>query len=245
MNKYQEVMEHLSVSQLSRQRIQKNVREAVRRRRRERLRRLMPLAAAAVLMVVLLPLGLRLTRPMGSAAPETTAGAVAGQADAAAPKSAVQEENRTMEAAEAEMDAAGMDEEEQAAGIAPGVEVKDLAELAQRTGLELWELTDLPFAAEDVRYTALGGDLAEIVYTGAGQSLCWRVSRGEEENSGDYNEYFAVEELSVAGQSVTLKGEGERRALALWCDGAQSYSIAADPALSREAMLALVESAQR
>lgn len=231
MNKYQEVMEHLSVSQLSRQRILKNVREEVRRRRRVKLLRLLPAAAAALLVVALLPFGMFLTQPMGTAQPESVAGVLAD----AAP-----------EAAEAE--AAGNPEEaadaidlEEAAPYA--AEVESLSGLAERTGLALRELTELPFVAESVTYTAYADGVAEICYAGAGQELYWRISEGSEDNSGDFTDYPRTEDVTAAGQSFTLRGEGERVAVVWWSDGAQSYSIAADPALGREEMLALARQA--
>ena len=237
MNKYQEVMEHLSVSQLSRQRILKNVREEVRRRRRVKLLRLLPAAAAALLVVALLPFGMFLTRPMGSAQPESVAGVLAD----AAPEAAEAEAPDKAANAEDREEAAGTADLEEAVPYA--AEAESLSELAEQTGLSLRELTELPFVPESVTYTAYADGVAEILYAGEGQELRWRISEGSEDNSGDFTDYPRTEAVTEAGQSLTLRGEGQRAAVVWWSDGAQSYSIAADPALGREEMLALARRA--
>lgn len=237
MNKYQEVMEHLSVSQLSRQRILKNVREEVRRRRRVKLLRLLPAAAAAILVVLLLPFGMFLMRPMGSAQPESVAGVLAD----AAPEAAEAEAPDKAANAEDLEEAAGTADLEEAVPYA--TEVESLSELAEQTGLSLRELTELPFVPESVTYTAYADGVAEILYAGEGQELRWRISEGSEDNSGDFTDYPRTEAVTEAGQSLTLRGEGQRAAVVWWSDGAQSYSIAADPALGREEMLALARRA--
>ena len=240
MNKYQEVMEHLSVSQLSRQRILKNVREEVRRRRRVKLLRLLPAAAAALLVVALLPFGMFLTQPMGSAQPESVAGVLADAAPEAAEAEAPGELDKAADAEDRE-EAAGTADLEEAAPYA--AEAESLSGLAERTGLALRELTELPFVPESVTYTAYADDVAEILYAGEGQELLWRISEGSEDNSGDFTDYPRTEAVTAAGQSLTLRGEGERVTIVWWSDGAQSYSIAADPALGREEMLALARRA--
>lgn len=237
MNKYQEVMEHLSVSQLSRQRILKNVREEVRRRRRVKLLRLLPAAAAALLVVMLLPFGMFLMRPMGSAQTESAAGVLAD----AAPEAAEAEAPDKAANAEDREEAAGTADLEEAVPYA--AEAESLSELAEQTGLSLRELTELPFVPESVTYTAYADGVAEILYAGEGQELRWRISEGSEDNSGDFTDYPRTEAVTEAGQSLTLRGEEERVTVVWWSDGAQSYSIAADPALGREEMLALARRA--
>ena len=237
MNKYQEVMDHLSVSELSRQRILRNVREEVRRHRRVKLLRLLPAAAAAILVVALLPFGTFLTRPMGSAQPESVAGVLAD----AAPEAAEAEAPDKAADAEDREEAAGTADLDEAAPYA--AEAESLSGLAERTGLALRELTELPFVPESVTYTAYADGVAEILYAGEGQELRWRISEGSEDNSGDFTDYPRTEAVTAAGQSLTLRGEGERVTIVWWSDGAQSYSIAADPALGREEMLALARRA--
>lgn len=116
-----------------------------------------------------------------------------------------------------------------------------LAALSKKTGMDMKELTGLPFAVEQTEYVSYWGALAEIQYFGGTENLRYRKSQGTEDNSGDYNVYTQVETLEIAGMSVTLKGENGAFSLAAWTDGQFAYSICVSTPLSEEAFSALLE----
>ena len=68
------------------------------------------------------------------------------------------------------------------------------------------ELTALPFAVEETTYVSYWNELAEITYTGEGQTAAFRKSPGTEDNSGDYNTYTAIKEIHMGPLTATLKG---------------------------------------
>ena len=74
--------------------------------------------------------------------------------------------------------------------------------------------------------------MAQIKYTGPEQTVTFRQSLGDGDNSGDYNVYAVTEVREMGGWSVTLKGDGESWALAVWSDGTYAYSISAEPGLA-------------
>lgn len=119
--------------------------------------------------------------------------------------------------------------------------VDSLAALSKKTGMDMKELTGLPFAVEQTEYVSYWGALAEIQYFGGTENLRYRKSQGSEDNSGDYNVYTQVETLEIAGMSVTLKGENGAFSLAAWTDGQFAYSICVSTPLSEEAFSALLE----
>lgn len=104
-------------------------------------------------------------------------------------------------------------------------EAASLRELSGLVGFQVTEEFSLPFEAEDTAYRAYGGGLAEIAYTGAGQTALYRQSAGMEDNSGDYTDYGSVVEITANGLPVTLKGDGGAYMLAVWTDGMYSYSL--------------------
>ena len=110
----------------------------------------------------------------------------------------------------------------------PGADIVDVATIEELSGLvnfEVPEVTGLPFTPEKQSYTAFGKDMAQITYEGNVQTCTFRKSIGSEDNSGDYNAYSAVEEISVGDAAVTLKGTEDGFTLAIWWDGAFSYSL--------------------
>jgi len=120
-------------------------------------------------------------------------------------------------------------------------EVASIEELSAKTGIPLKELTGIPFPVEHTRYVFYWENLAEIEYSGGSDTLCYRKSQGTEDNSGDYNVYDREETAEIAGNTVTLKGEGDTFTLAIWTDGSYAYSVSVTEPLSQDAFLAFLE----
>jgi hypothetical protein len=64
----------------------------------------------------------------------------------------------------------------------------------------------------------------------------------DEDVSGDYNEYSSIKSLTVNGDSVTFKGNGEKYVLAVWQGGGYSYSVQFTKAISEQELLTTVQS---
>ena len=110
--------------------------------------------------------------------------------------------------------------------LPPGMEeAASLQELSGLVGFEVTEKFTLPFEAENAEYLAYEKDLAQVTYTGAGQTAAYRQSAGTRDNSGDYTAYGDVAEITAGGLPVTLKGDGGAYVLAVWTDGEFSYSL--------------------
>ena len=114
------------------------------------------------------------------------------------------------------------------------VEYKSAAELSKASGIEIADLVNLPFKATETVYQDYETGLVEITYSNSAESLSYRVSKGDEDNSGDYNEYGNVSEKEIGGTAVTLKGEGDLIFCALYKRGGYSYSITSTGGLTIE-----------
>ena len=116
--------------------------------------------------------------------------------------------------------------EESETTIANGmVEVTSKEELSEAVGFPVKSAQSLPFFPQSIYYTSYWGEMAQIDYANGGSMACFRQSLGEEDNSGDWNEYPAKESFTVNGCAVTLKGEADSYTLAIWQDGTYSYSL--------------------
>ncbi len=104
-------------------------------------------------------------------------------------------------------------------------EVDTPEQLAAAVGFDVEELDTLPFAVESTAYISYWNKLAQITYTGNGQTATFRKSKGIENNSGDYSAYSAVKEINIGSLAVTLKGNGETYLLAIWSADGYAYSI--------------------
>ena len=116
--------------------------------------------------------------------------------------------------------------EESETTIANGmVEVASKEELSEAVGFPVKSAQSLPFFPQSIYYTSYWGEMAQIDYENGGSMACFRQSLGEEDNSGDWNEYPAKESFTVNGCAVTLKGERDSYTLGIWSDGTYSYSL--------------------
>lgn len=105
------------------------------------------------------------------------------------------------------------------------VEVKTIEELSEEVGFPVNEMSNLPFKVENTTYIAYWKEVAEITYTGDGQTAVYRKETGSSDISGDYNSYNSEIEMSINDYDVTLKGNDNVYSLAIWTDGDYSYSL--------------------
>ncbi|MBO4868114.1 MAG: hypothetical protein J5585_00215 [Clostridia bacterium] len=104
-------------------------------------------------------------------------------------------------------------------------EYKNAAELSEAAKIEIKDLEYLPFQAKETVYQLYADGVAEIAYSNGEDSLYYRVSKGDGDNSGDYNDYPDVYQRQLGGTSFTLKGDGDLIYCALYQKSGYSYSI--------------------
>lgn len=136
--------------------------------------------------------------------------------------------------------------EEPPALTGPGTEELDSrAALEQAVGFSMEEAENLPFAPQEVLYTAFDSGLAQIEYRGEnGQTALLRKSQGAEDNSGDYNQYPDVKTLAKGDANVTLKGMNGQFVLALWQEDGFSYSLSLSQGQDAQSWADIISSVQ-
>lgn len=116
-----------------------------------------------------------------------------------------------------------------------------LAELAKAVGFDIKAPT-VPAGYEADAYIDISGELAEVFYVKGDDMLVYRVSRGEGDNSGDYNTYSGKKTVAVNGVSVELRGN-DKVNVATWSNGGFAYSVSAKQGISETEVVAVVSSA--
>ena len=111
--------------------------------------------------------------------------------------------------------------------VNPVAEYTTLTDLNKALGFTM--VVPTAFASLKVKSYAsiLASSLGEIFYTSANgkDEILYRMSKGTEDNSGDYTQYKTTATATVNGHTVTLKGTDTLFNLAVWNDGTYSYSI--------------------
>ncbi|QJX50947.1 hypothetical protein [Fusobacterium sp.] len=91
---------------------------------------------------------------------------------------------------------------------------------------------------------AIEDDMIEVIYfeeESENEGLRIRKAKGNDDISGDYNEYKNVETVKVGDYDVTEKSDGKNIFVATWTDGTYSYAIDVDRAeLSKEDIESLI-----
>ena len=105
------------------------------------------------------------------------------------------------------------------------VQVASAQELSQTVGFDVAELNHLPFTPEQTTYLVYWKSMAEISCSGEGQTAVYRKAPGDNDVSGDFNEYSAETVIQAGGHSVTLKGTDGAYVLAIWTDGKYACSL--------------------
>ena len=80
-----------------------------------------------------------------------------------------------------------------------------------------------------------------MFYENGRDTLLYRVSRGEGDNSGDYNTYSSKKTVDVNGVSVELRGN-DKVNIATWSNGGFAYSVSAEQGISETEVAAAVSS---
>ena len=203
MKRYDEIMDHIRVTDDMRSRILENIEAGditAERRRKQTGRTVTKLLSMAACLAVIIAVASALRSPAQVSTSDDlqtnegdAPGFVQGGADIVEPDSAA------------------------ALSAAVGFEVNDI---------------DLPFTPEQTEYISYWHELAEIDYTGAGKTARYRKAAGTEDCSGDYNVYTDVTEFEAGSITVTLKGDAGQYTLAIWTDGSYSYSLSLSDGLS-------------
>ena len=106
----------------------------------------------------------------------------------------------------------------------PFVDCDTLADAAALAGFDII-VPDSVDGYEERAITAMENDMIQVLYLHGDDQICIRKAVGEEECSGDYNEYSEEETVTVGDREVTLRGNNGKVMVAVWTEGGYSYSI--------------------
>ncbi len=109
------------------------------------------------------------------------------------------------------------------------VEAGSAQELSNNVGFEISDIKALADKADEIYYSSIG-DIAEIMYSTADNTISYRKAPGSDDISGDYNAYATIVEKEFDNINVTIKGNkdennGDKFFNATWTKDGYSYSL--------------------
>ena len=237
MAKYNEIMDHVKLSEDMQSRILSNVDRQMAKKKRKKLYRIwLPVVGVAVAAAILLL----------AAKPWNTRSPVQSTEDTTSTEIPVTTTPGGVITGGTEDSTDGT---ESSTDGSPGSfqmkEFNSAEELAKAAGFPINDLTAIPFNVSEKGYRLIGGALAEEDYVGDNGDISFRKSKGQEDNSGVYEEYSVTKKVDIDGLRVTLQGEADRFHLILWQDDTYSYSLYSLQGLSEKAVQNLVQEIQK
>ena len=118
----------------------------------------------------------------------------------------------------------------------------DMQEAETLTGFAL----ESPETYKDLTLSEINvynNSLIDAVYYDASGELTMHIRKagGNDDISGDYNTYETETEISTAGKTVTLKGDGGLYRLLMWAENGYSYALSLNEGITPEEAAALAE----
>ena len=198
VSKYNEIMEHIELTDEMRERIISNVSAKQKRRRINRIISAVVGAAACAVIVFGVVTIMKNTGSVNKKTDKSSGVTTLGAVDPIVEDTAVYGASS----------------------------YKSAAELSEDFGVEIHDITKLPFEVRTVSYSILFDSFAEIDYYGQnGEECCFRVGKDTEDISGEYDEFTIVETEKLNGCDVTLKGYGDNYHIASWIKDGHFYSV--------------------
>ena len=93
----------------------------------------------------------------------------------------------------------------------------------------------------------IDGRIIDVTYLDGEDNrvLTIRKGTGEEDISGDYNEYPQEDVTELEGLSVTVRGDGKRIFLALWQEEGYSYAVSIDKGGTQDQLKEIMKTVMR
>ena len=214
MSKYNEIMEHIELTDEMRERILSNVKAKNKRRRISRI--IGGVTAAAACAVIVFG-AVTVMKNTGSVGKDPDKATIAATTEATAP---TVQDSLTYGA----------------------VSCNSAAELSEIFGTEIRDITTLPFEVRSVSYAIMFDSFAEVDYSGKnGEECCFRIGKDTEDISGELDEFTSIENTDVNGITVTLKGYDGKFHLASWINSGHFYSVSLSEDTDKEILLKTVD----
>lgn len=89
-------------------------------------------------------------------------------------------------------------------------------------------LTKIPDGYVQDSIYVIGDDIIQVIYLNEDSEICFRQAKGEDDISGDYNEYNETNTINVNGVDITTKGNNGKVNLAIWAKDGYTFAISSN-----------------
>ena len=134
------------------------------------------------------------------------------------------------------------DKKEEATGTQipnPFVNYDSIEEAAKAAGFDI-TVPDKVDGYDGKEIQVMNGEMIQIIFVNGEARLFVRKAAGNDDISGDYNNYAETKTVDIGGSTVTMKGDDGAVQLAIWTNNGYTYAVMSDEAMTVENMTSLV-----
>ncbi len=111
----------------------------------------------------------------------------------------------------------------------PWVVCENIADAEKLAGFTATLPNTIPDDYTQKSIEAVKDNTVQIIYENGENKIVFRQAKGNDDVSGDYNEYKENNTLTVGNLTVIVKGNGGKVNLATWVSGEFSFAISVNP----------------
>lgn len=126
----------------------------------------------------------------------------------------------------------------------PITEYKTVEDAEKATSFKAKLPSKLPDGYKMSFISVISGEILNIFYSSGTNEICYRMAKGDEDISGDYNIYDDILAVQIGGLAVTVRGSGGLYSSAVWHDGEFSCSLYSTTGLDESEFTKIIKSMQ-
>lgn len=125
--------------------------------------------------------------------------------------------------------------------VNPYIEYNDIESAEEILGYDVMIPTIIPEDYTISNIVIIDNKILSIDYENDSEKINYRTSEGNDEISGDFNNYENVNQIEIDNKNITLKGNDNKIHLISWNYDEQVFSIYSDQGLSQDQVINIIE----
>lgn len=126
----------------------------------------------------------------------------------------------------------------------PFVDCKTIDKAEQLADFKIFLPENMPEGYTESAIRVIKGEMIEVIYLNSDNEICIRKAKGDENISGDYNEYAEANTITVGDLQITTKGADGKVNVATWIKGDYTFAISASEGVGSDIICNMIENIQ-
>ncbi len=126
----------------------------------------------------------------------------------------------------------------------PLVEYETIEKAAENLDFIVKKPTYIPEGYKMESIGIINKNLFQVILANGDDTLCFRMAKGKDDISGDYNKYPMEKTIEISGIKINVKGDNDKIVLANWVENEIMHSISFSKPVNSEELKLFVDGLQ-